>query len=141
VYPSPFGASPKGTGDLTSVHVGDRMRAMNEFGVVFIRALVGGLFVVFFSVIGEALRPKAFAGIFAAAPSVAIASLIITSVVNGPAAVALAGAGMIVGALAMIAACVVGVDSVRRFRSLKGSLAALAVWLGVGGGLYAVALR
>lgn len=114
---------------------------MKEAGIIVLRAAVGGLFVVLFSVLGEAVRPKSFAGIFAAAPSVAIASLLITSVTRGPAAVALAGAGMVIGALAMIAASFVGVDAVKRFRSRRGSLAMIGVWLGVGGALYAVLLR
>jgi hypothetical protein len=114
---------------------------MKDVGIILLRALIGGLFVVFFSLVGEALRPKSFAGIFTAAPSIALASLIVTSVVDGPAAVAMAGAGMVVGALALVAACVVGLDAVKRFRSLKGSLAALAVWLGLAGALYGVVLR
>jgi Protein of unknown function (DUF3147) len=110
-------------------------------GVLIVRALAGGVLVVAFSLLGEALRPKSFAGIFAAAPSVALASLIITAVADGPTAVALAASGMIVGALAMVAACVVGIDTVKRLHSVKGSLAAVAVWLGVAGGLYATVFR
>ncbi|HKR99718.1 MAG TPA: DUF3147 family protein [Candidatus Dormibacteraeota bacterium] len=114
---------------------------MKDAGIILVRAVLGGAFVVAFSVLSEVLRPKSFSGIFAAAPSVALASLLVTTFVHGPAAVALAATGMIVGALGMIAAAVVGVDAVKRLRGLKGSLAAIAVWLMVAGGVYAVALR
>ena len=114
---------------------------MKEVPLLLLRTVIGGAFVALFSVIGEALRPKSFAGIFAAAPSVALASLLITTFTKGPAAVALAATGMLAGAVAMVAACVVGIDSVKRFRGFKGSLAAIAVWCAVAAGLYVVVLR
>jgi uncharacterized membrane protein (GlpM family) len=43
-----------------------------------IRFVVGGLFVSLFAVLGDVLKPKSFAGLFSAAPSVALASLILT---------------------------------------------------------------
>src|SRR5579884_3350504 len=104
---------------------------MQEIGLLALRAVIGGAFVVLFSVIGEALRPKSFAGIFAAAPSVALASLLITTFTKGAAAVALASVGMLAGAVAMVAACVVGIDSVKRFRGLRGATAAVGVWCAV----------
>jgi len=39
------------------------------------RFIVGGLLVSFFAVIGDGLKPKSFAGLFGAAPSVALATL------------------------------------------------------------------
>lgn len=114
---------------------------MSDALLILLRALIGGLFVVLFSLAGEMLRPKSFAGVFAAAPSVAIASLTITGAVDGPAALALAGTGMVAGAIAMVAACVVSIDAVKRFRSMRGSLAAIGVWLLVAGALYGVVLR
>ena len=114
---------------------------MQDIGLLALRAVLGGAFVVAFSIIGEALRPKSFAGIFAAAPSVALASLLITTFTKGPAAVALAATGMVAGAVALVAACVVGIDSVKRFRGLRGSVAAIAVWCSVAGALYVVVLR
>ena len=40
-----------------------------------IRFLAGGLVVSLFAVAGDVLRPKSFAGLFGAAPSVALATL------------------------------------------------------------------
>lgn len=114
---------------------------MKDVLLVAIRALLGGTLVVAFSLLGEILRPKSFAGIFAAAPSIALASLIVLGLVEGSAALVLAASGMIVGAIAFAVALLVGIDSVKRFRSLKGSLAVIGVWLLAAGGLYAVAFR
>ena len=40
-----------------------------------VRFLVGGVVVSAFAMLGHVLRPKSFAGLFAAAPSVALATL------------------------------------------------------------------
>ena len=40
-----------------------------------VRFVVGGLAVSAFSVLGDILRPKSFAGLFGAAPSIALATL------------------------------------------------------------------
>jgi hypothetical protein len=40
-----------------------------------VRFLVGGIVVSAFSMLGDMLRPKSFAGLFGAAPSVALATL------------------------------------------------------------------
>jgi Protein of unknown function (DUF3147) len=114
---------------------------MSEVELLAVRALAGGSMVVAFALLGELLRPKSFAGIFAAAPSIALASLIVTDLGRGEPAVWESALGMIAGAVAMVAACVVGIDSVKRFRALRGALAALGVWLAVAAGLYLVALR
>ena len=109
--------------------------------MLLIRSLLGGTFVVVFTVVGEWLRPKSFGGLFAAAPSVALASLAITLIATGESALWHSAAGMVVGAVAMTAACVVAIDAVKRFRAVDGALAAIAVWCLVAGGLWAVVLR
>ena len=40
-----------------------------------VRFLIGGVVVSAFSMLGDLLRPKSFAGLFGAAPSVALATL------------------------------------------------------------------
>jgi hypothetical protein len=114
---------------------------MREAAIIGVRALAGGTFVVLFTLVGEWLRPKSFAGLFAAAPSIAVASLLVTLVVNGEAAVWRSALGMVAGAVALVATCVVAIDSVKRFRAPHGSLAAIAVWFVVAGGLWTVTLR
>ena len=47
---------------------------------ILIRFLIGGVVVSVFAVIGDILKPKSFAGLFGAAPSVALATLGLTIV-------------------------------------------------------------
>lgn len=48
-----------------------------------IRFLVGGAVVSGFAALGDVLKPKSFAGLFGAAPSVALATLGLTIEANG----------------------------------------------------------
>ncbi len=50
---------------------------------LLMRILVGGVAVSGFSFLGGLLRPKTFAGLFAAAPSVALATLVLTVAKDG----------------------------------------------------------
>src|SRR5436305_1999194 len=67
------------------------------------RFIIGGLVVSAFAVIGDMLHPKTFAGIFGAAPSVALATLGLTFALKGPAYVSQEGEAMLAGAVAFIA--------------------------------------
>jgi hypothetical protein len=109
---------------------------MGQVGLLALRGLAGGTLVVIFALIGEAVSPKAFSGLFSAAPSVSIASLIIIVVSEGPADARQASTGMVVGGVAMIACCILAAATIPRIRSLKGSLAAWAGWLAADLGLY-----
>src|SRR4051794_11685958 len=71
---------------------------MMELGLRF---LIGGIVVSMFAVIGDLLRPKTFAGLFGAAPSVALATLGLTFWSKGGATVVTEGRSMIVGAVAL----------------------------------------
>jgi hypothetical protein len=67
-----------------------------------VRFLAGGLIVSVFAILGDVLRPKSFAGLFGAAPSVALATLTLAFLKQGDAYVAHESRSMILGALAMI---------------------------------------
>ena len=56
---------------------------MTQWWTLGIKAVNGGLFVVLFALIAEMLKPKRFAGLFSAAPSVALANLIVVIVAKG----------------------------------------------------------
>ena len=114
---------------------------LSHLPLLLLRALLGGGAVVAFSLIGETVRPKSFAGVFAAAPSVAVASLGVAVLSKGPDDARLLALGMIAGACAMLACVVAAIDTVRRFRALRGAIAALLVWGAVAGTLYGVTLR
>jgi hypothetical protein len=104
--------------------------------IVLLRALVGGLAVVGFSVLGTAGHPKRFSGLFAAAPSVAVASLATTAVLKGPAATVPYAQGMLIGSAGMLAYCLVSLYLIERLHALLGSILSWLAWLAVAGGIY-----
>lgn len=103
----------------------------------FVRFLAGGLVVCLFSAVGDVLRPKSFAGLFGAAPSIALATLTLAFWEKGGAYVAVEGRSMILGALALAVYSIVVCQLLMRFRwsAPSAALAALAVWLAVAFGL------
>ncbi len=66
------------------------------------RFLAGGLLVSLFAVIGDMVRPKSFAGLFGAAPSVALATLGLTLMKEGSAYAAAEARSMMIGAAAFM---------------------------------------
>jgi hypothetical protein len=95
---------------------------------VALKALFGGTLVIAFSGLGDVLKPKAFAGLFGAAPSVAVASLFVTVMTSGAAKAAVSSRGMVAGAVGMVAYCVAASALVRRFGALGGSVLAYFAW-------------
>jgi hypothetical protein len=69
----------------------------------FVRFIIGGAAVSIFAGLGETLRPKSFAGLFGAAPSIALATLLITLSQKGAPVAAMEGRSMIAGAFALVA--------------------------------------
>ncbi len=69
---------------------------------LLVRFLIGGTAVSLFAMIGDALRPKSFAGIFGAAPSIALATLALTLHGPGPRTAAIEARSMIAGAAALL---------------------------------------
>ncbi len=95
---------------------------------VALKALAGGVFVLAFAALAQTLSPKRFAGVFSAAPSVALGSLLVTLAFSGVTDVAVSGRGMAVGALAFTVYCLSAVPLTRRFGTWRGSCAALIAW-------------
>jgi hypothetical protein len=114
---------------------------VSPVALLAVKALAGGVGVVAFAVIGEAVRPKKFAGLFAAAPSVALASLLVTTLDKGPGQSVQASLGMAAGAAGMVAYCVLAVPAIARLGATLGSAAAMVGWAAVALALYAVFLR
>ncbi|MCW2878089.1 MAG: hypothetical protein JWQ95_2189 [Sphaerisporangium sp.] len=100
---------------------------------IVLRALFGGLLVTAFAVIGGIVSPKRFAGLFAAAPAVALAGMAVLYLSSGSMEVSDAAYGMIVGSVALVACCAVSVDLVPRLGAVKGSVVALIVWVAIAG--------
>lgn len=108
---------------------------------IAVKALAGGAFVVLFALVGEVLRPQRLAGLFSAAPSVALAGLIVALSTKGLASARAESAGMVVGGVAMVAACASAIYLVHRFRALRGAILACVLWLVVAIAGYEVFLR
>jgi hypothetical protein len=104
-----------------------------------LRFVAGGVAVSAFAALGDTLRPKSFAGLFGAAPSIALATLLITVSQEGPQFAAMEGRSMIVGALALAAYSWTVCILLKRFSlsSWTAAIAALVVWFG---GAFAVAV-
>jgi hypothetical protein len=69
---------------------------------LLIRFLLGGSAVCLFAAIGDVARPKSFAGVFGAAPSVALATLALTIHAKGAEYTALEARSMAIGAVALL---------------------------------------
>lgn len=107
------------------------------------RFLIGGLVVIVFAVLGDIFKPKSLGGIFAAAPTIALASISLTAHQHGNAYVSLEARSMIAGALAFfVYACAVSFILMRdRPRSLTAAAALSPLWFGVAATLWTVWLR
>ncbi len=105
---------------------------------ILVRFMIGGAIVSAFAIIGDVLKPKSFAGLFGAAPSVALATLTMTIMSDGPSYAAIEGRSMVAGAAAFfIYASLVSRIMMRyKFRAMLATLCLLPVWLGVAGGIY-----
>ncbi|HEY6538171.1 MAG TPA: DUF3147 family protein [Candidatus Dormibacteraeota bacterium] len=108
---------------------------------VVVHGLAGGTLVVCFALLAETLRPKDFAGLFSAAPSIALASLLVTVITIGSGSAALAASGMALGGIGMVVFSVAAVFTVRRHRAMVGSLLAAPVWFVCAAGAMWVAFR
>jgi len=69
---------------------------------VAIRFVVGGSIVSAFAIVGDILKPKSFAGLFGAAPSVALATLLLTIYSKGAIFAAAEARAMIGGVIALL---------------------------------------
>ena len=108
-------------------------------GELAVRFVLGGAIVTAFAVVAEVFEPKTFAGMFAAAPSVALASLALSYGQHGGDYAATEARSMLVGGVAFglyAAACVVAVRQ-PRLPVWLGAIVAWAAWFAValGGGL------
>lgn len=128
--PGAFRGKPAGT-----------TKRVSDIWQLVLKALASGLLVVVFSLIAEAVRPRSFAGLFGAAPSIAIVSLILVETSKGAQAVREQSVAMMFGALTLAVYCVVATDAVDRFGGLRGSIAVFVAWFAVAGASWGLVLR
>ena len=106
--------------------------------IILIRFLVGGLVVSGFSILGTIFKPKSFAGLFGAAPSVALASLVLTARTNGTYYAAIEARSMLAGAAAFFvyAWCAMILLHRKKPETKLATAALLVVWLTVAMGVF-----
>ena len=111
--------------------------------VLLLRFCVGGLVVSAFAALGSSLKPKNFAGLFGAAPSVALATLGLTVAAQGSSYAAIEACSMAAGAIAFFVYACCACHLMMRYRSsaLVVTSALSLVWFGVAFALWFVALR
>jgi hypothetical protein len=102
-------------------------------GQIACRFVIGGAVVTAFAVLGDVIRTKSFAGLFGAAPSVAIATLALTVYSQGGTYASVEARSMIGGAVAFFcyAWCVSCLLMHHRFRAYAVTGAMLTLWLGI----------
>jgi hypothetical protein len=103
-----------------------------------IRFLIGGIVVSLFAALGDILRPKSFAGLFGAAPSIALATVGLTIFRDGKAYAALECRSMILGAVAFFACALLVGWVLRPYKphALFASLALMPTWFAISLGLW-----
>src|ERR1700758_5085959 len=102
-----------------------------------IRFLAGGVLVSLFAVAGDVLRPKSFAGLFGAAPSVALATLTLAFWRHGGGDLSTEGRSMIIGAAALAVYSFLVCQLLMRLRysALAATAVATVAWLVIAVGL------
>ncbi len=110
---------------------------------ILLRILIGGAVVSAFALLGELLKPKSFAGLFGAAPSVALATLALTVIKEGKTYASIEARSMILGSIAFIiyTAVISRWMMHRRMRVLTATTLGLGLWLVCALGLWYVVLR
>ncbi len=97
------------------------------------RFLIGGAVVSIFAVLAEVFKPQSFAGLFGAAPSIALATIGITIAHYGKAYAATEAHSMVFGAIGFFCYASAASWFLLRLKipALAATLALLPVWLGV----------
>jgi uncharacterized membrane protein (GlpM family) len=107
------------------------------------RFLLGGALVSAFAFVADVVRPKRFAGLFAAAPSVAIATLALTASASGADVARIEARSMMVSSCAFVlyALTVKRALASARWPAARTTFAALGVWLLIAWGVGAALIR
>ncbi len=106
-------------------------------GEMLVRAVLGGIVVSSFALLGDVLKPKSFAGLFGAAPSVALATLALAVHKHGAGYVSIEGRSMLLGAIAFFVYASVASRLMMRqkWAALPVTALALVIWLGAALGM------
>lgn len=102
---------------------------VKDVGLIAARAVIAGTFIVGFSMLGTALKPKRFAGLFSAAPSIALANLIVVAAGEGAHKAFTEMRGMTYGALGFVVFCIVARFVLPRWHAVAASAVSTFGWL------------
>lgn len=107
------------------------------------RFLIGGLVVSAFATLGGFFKPTSFAGLFGAAPSVALATLALAISKDGKVYASTECRSMMAAAVALCLYCILVSQLLMRFRmsALKATLSATPLWFLTAFGLWRFLLR
>lgn len=107
------------------------------------RFLIGGFVVSVFAIVGGLFKPMSFAGLFGAAPSVALATLALAISKDGRAYAATECRSMMLGAAGLCVYSVLVSQFLARFRipALAATLTALPLWFLTAFGLWRLLLE
>ena len=96
-----------------------------------------------FALVGDAVRPKSFAGLFGAAPSIALATLGLTVATEGRNYAAIEARSMIAGAIAFFVYALIVSKVMIRYKppALVATSELMLVWLATAFGLWFVWVR
>jgi hypothetical protein len=102
---------------------------MHDVLILAAKGLVGGVLVVAFALLSQGLAPKRFAGLFGAAPAVAIAGLSILLLDTGSSVTRESARGMVAGSIGMVAYAAAVVPILRRGRAGRSAAVAMIAWV------------
>lgn len=110
---------------------------------MILRFLIGGAVVSSFAAIADVFKPKSFAGLFGAAPSIALATLGLTVAGEGRVYAATEARSMMVGAIAFFiyASWVSWIMMRYKWKALAVTTSSIPVWLSAAFGLLYVCIR
>jgi Protein of unknown function (DUF3147) len=103
-----------------------------------VRFFVGGLVVSLFSTLADIFRPKSFAGLLGAAPSIALATLGLTILHDGEPYAAFEARSMIFGALGFLIYALLVSCLLRHYRpaAMTAAFVGVPIWFAVSLGLW-----
>jgi uncharacterized membrane protein (GlpM family) len=102
---------------------------MHEVLILAVKGLAGGCLVVAFALLSECLAPKRFAGLFGAAPAVALAGLAIVLLDKTVHDAHQQTVGMLAGCAGMIASAAATIPLLRRLRASRAATLGLVAWV------------
>jgi vacuolar-type H+-ATPase subunit I/STV1 len=112
-------------------------------GALIFRFIVGGLVVSVFAILGDLLKPRSFAGLFGAAPSVGVATLGLTILTEGKPYASVESRSMIIGAAAFFIYLCLCIRLLVRYQwsAKAASVFSLSLWFAAALGLWFFILK